>query len=329
MDTNDLRQLRTDAQRCLEKAPDHKRLVLISSGVTVGVTLLVALLDFLLEGGIAQTGGLGGMELRSLLETAQSLLSLALNLLLPFWAAGYTAATLGIAKGEAVGPRTLLTGLRRFGPLLRLQILTGLITFFVTFLCIQLSSLVLSFTPLAVPLYETMLPLMEQGSFDPAAVDAATSQAILEAGLPMLVCMGALLLAVLIPVSYFLRLATVRLLDAPEQGARAAVAISIRLMRGNCMKLFRLDLGFWWFYLAQLLVLLLSWADALLPAMGIALPFSGNVSFFVFYALGLAAQLALFFFCRNRVEVTYARFYLALLPKDADQPNDQNRRGDQ
>jgi len=318
-------QLKIGAGQALGAAPGHKRLVLISAGVSAGASLLVALLGFLLDTGIAQTGGLSGMGLRSLLTTAQSLLSMALSLLLPFWEAGYTAAMLAVAKAQRPDTDTLLTGFRRFGPLLRLQLLTGLLTFGITVLCANIGAVLLSLTPLAAPMYEQMLPLMEQGSFDPTAIDPAAMEAVMEAGMPVIWATSALCVAALIPVSYFLRLATVRLLDAPKQGARAALLVSYQLMRGNCLRLFKLDLSFWWFYLGQLAVLLLSSCDVLLPALGIRLPFDGTVAFFAFYALGLGLQLALFYLCRNRVEVTYARFYLDLLPKDTDRPGDQTR----
>ena len=48
------------------------------------------------------------------------------------------------------------------------------------------------------------------------------------------------------------------------------------------------------------------------------LPWSGDVSYFLFYGLYLAATLALVYFLRNRVDVTYALAYEALRPKEKE-----------
>ena len=313
-------RLRAEADRALAAAPQQKNLALISFGITAGISLLASLLSFLLDSGIAQTGGLSGMGMRSLLATGQSLLSLAVSLLLPFWRAGYAAAMLRIGKEENPDASALLTGFRHFFPLLRLQILTWLLVFAALFACSQVSSILFMFTPMAESFYLQMAPLMESAA-DLTALDAAAQQQLLSMSLPLFCIMAVLALAVLIPGSYFLRFSTLRLLDAPEQGARAALLTGFRLMRGNCLRLLRMDLHFWWFYLAQGLLVALSFGDYLLPALGIALPISEAAVFFLFYGASLLGEFALFVFCRNRVEVSYARFYLDLLPKEEEDAN--------
>lgn len=306
------------AGQALEAAPQEKKLIWIYAGVSAGATFLATLLTFLLDSGIAQTSGLSGMGMRSLLTTAQNMLSLALSFLLPFWTAGYIASMLRIAKRERTDASWLLTGFRRFAPLLRLQLLTFLVAFLAVFLCMQAGSVLLSFTPLMTRMYDRLLPLLEAGA-DPLAWDAATQEAFLQAAMPMTIALSLFCLAVLFPLSYFLRLSTLRLLDAPKEGARAALRASIRLMRGNLLRLLMLDLQFWWYYLALALAAALSWGDYLLPLLGVPLPFSAPVAYLLCSGLSLLVQLAVFCLFRNRVEVTYAQFYLELLPKeDAD-----------
>ena len=314
-------QLQKQAEESLNAVAGHRKLILIHGGITALLALVLELINVLLNSGIAQTGGLSGMNTRSLLETIQQMLILSQMVLLPFWAAGYTATTLRIAKEKEAKPSDLLTGFRYFWPVLRLQILIWIITLVAAFLCVQVITLIISFTPVADSLYTKIMPLLQ--GMDPANLDLATQEAIVEAMLPMIGIVMLFSLLVLLPLSYYLRLAMLRLLDAPRQGARLATRISIRLMRGNCLRLFRLDLHFWWFYLAQVLVLLLAYGGEILTAIGVVLPMSATGVFFLFYALSLGAELVLFYFWRNQVEVTYAQFYLDLLPKE--EPHEESQ----
>jgi hypothetical protein len=90
-------------------------------------------------------------------------------------------------------------------------------------------------------------------------------------------------------------------------------------MRRNRFALFRLDLNFWWYYLLQVLVLAVCYGDMLLPLVGITLPWSDTVSYFVFLSLSLALQFAVYYFFLNPVAVTYATAYEALLPKQQEE----------
>ena len=78
-------QLRADAAAAVRCAPEQKKLVLVWAGTSVAVSLLVSIVNFLLEGQISGTGGLSGIGLRSILSTAQSVLSIASAILIPFW----------------------------------------------------------------------------------------------------------------------------------------------------------------------------------------------------------------------------------------------------
>ena len=74
-------------------------------------------------------------------------------------------------------------------------------------------------------------------------------------------------------------------------------------MRRNRLALFRLDLSFWWYYLAQFLLTALCYGDVILQAMNVSLPFNADVAFFVFYIAALLAQFALFCLFENKVQV--------------------------
>ena len=95
-------------------------------------------------------------------------------------------------------------------------------------------------------------------------------------------------------------------------GAFAAISFSVRTMKGNCLKAFKLDLHFWWYYGLKLVCMLLCYGDVLLQLMGAELPLSADVASMASYVVYLAA-----FFCvevcfRPRVSTAYARFYDAL-----------------
>ena len=310
MNIRDRRSLKAAAREILDTTPNHRRLALISAGVAGVLSLTVSLLSFLLDGQIAQTGGLSGIGLRGILSTLQSLLSMATGILLPFWSLGYIGATLKLSRKEVTQPSDLLSGFRRFGPALRLYLLQEIICIGIILLCIYVGGGLLSLTPLAAPLYEAMMPMMEQLSAG-VEPDAAMLETITGAMMPVMTVLLILSVAALIPVLYRFRMAQRILMDG-GCGARKALRDSSRMMRGNCLALFRLDLSFWWFYAARVLVLLLSYGDVLLSAAGLPLPVSEKAAYFLFYAAGLLGQFALFWYTQNYVYVTYAKVYDAL-----------------
>ena len=87
--------LRQQAGEALQNATyPPKKFVLIHTSVALGLTLLITALNFLLNQQIAQTGGLAGMGMRSILSTVQSVLEFAVNAALPFWEIGIVFAAL-------------------------------------------------------------------------------------------------------------------------------------------------------------------------------------------------------------------------------------------
>ncbi len=306
MDIRDRSALKASARDALGAAPNARQLILIFAGASAALSLLVSLLSFLLDQGIAGTNGLSGIQLRSILTTGQSLLSMATVILLPFWNYGYTHSVLRLSRKQSAAPASLLMGFRRFGPALRLLLLKEIIYILLGIISMNVGTILLSFTPLAQPFYDAA---MDTDMLITGNIDEATLSTLMDAMMPML--MGCLVIFVLavIAVNYRLRLADFYLMDEPGCGAFEALRRSIAATRGTWRQLLMLDISFWWFYAAQGAVLLLSYADMLLPLLGVELSITGNTAYFFFYVLALIAQLVLFYFCRNRVEVTYALFY--------------------
>ena len=320
MDLLDRRGLKNAAGDALAQAPRNpKRIILIHTAVSLGIMLLVAVLDYVLSGQIENTGGLSGLGTRSVLTTVQSILQMVQMAVLPFWEIGYLYAAMKMAVKEPAEPGTLLEGFRRFGPLFRIMLLKGLIFLVLGFVCTYVATQIFVMTPLSTPMLEAMAPVLN----DPTLMESAAGeealmqvvdQALDDAMLPLLIITGILLCLVYIPISYRLRLVNYSVLENPREGALVAFRRSFRLMRGNCLEMFLLDLSFWWYHLLQILINLVCYGDLILSLAGVSLPWSGELSFFLFYILALAGQFVLYFLARNKVEVTYVTAYHVLSP---------------
>ena len=305
----DNHRLRQQAADRLETASNQKKLVLVFVCATAVFSLLMGVVNVILDSQIAGTGGLGGLRLRSILSTAQSLLNIALWVFVPFWNLGYTSVALKLGRGKAASETDLLDGFRRFGPGLRLILLRFVVYFAVLFIAVQVGSILFTMTPWAEPFYQQL----ETVTLDATGnMDEVTLMALLPAMVPFWIIVGTLSLVAFIPVTYRLRMAEFRLMDDPKCGALVALLQSNRMMKGNCVKLFKLDLHFWWFYLATFLIPLLCYGDVLLPLAGVNLPIDPMVSFFLFYVASQVAQVLLYWRCRNLVECTYVGAYDAL-----------------
>ena len=306
----DNRALRQKAADRLDSAPNQSKLILLFVCVSAGLSLAAGLVSMLLDGQIADTNGLDGLQLRSILSTAQAMLNILLLVFIPFWNLGYTSVALKLSRGEAAAETDLLNGFRRFGAGLRLMLLRLVIYFIIGFVTVQVASILFSFTPWAMAFYQQIenLSLLDaSGSIEEAAVNA-----LLPAMIPYWIIAGVLYVIALIPVTYRLRMAEYRLMDEPKCGALMALLQSNRMTKGNCLALFKLDLQFWWYYLATALITLLCYGDVLLSMAGISLPFNPEVGFIVFYVVSQIAQILLYWRCRNQVECTYVCAYDAL-----------------
>lgn len=319
MDIRDRSAIHHSAGQSLENAKgDPKKILLVYLAIVTGLSLAVAVISVILSNRIADTGGLGNMGLRSMLSTAKSILPLIQSVILLGLEMGYFAIALDITRGNRISTDTLFGGFRRFFPLLRAQILLGFIYIGIGMLSVYPGAYIFLLLPISKDFYEVLTPMMESASTltGTITVDEATMAAATEAMMPALWIIGILFLLLFIPVHYRYRMLTYRLIDQPRPGALRAMRESRAMMHRNGFALFRLDLSLWWFYALQLLVMALCYGDMLLPLVGITLPWSETVSYFVFMILSLLLQAVVYYFSMNRVAVTYATAYTALLPKE-------------
>ena len=315
--------LDANAERELSAASiPPRKLVLYHSLITAGAVLLTALVQLLLQNQIANTGGLSGMGSRAVLSTVETLLSGCVRIALPFWQFGLTFAIWSIHRQRQTEFRDLTLGFRNFGPVLRFLLLNGLILVGAAIVLIYPLCGILMVTPLGAPAVQAIEAQIAAGVTD---MNAMTEDPVLLAAVMPLAGVSILLSSVvLIPLSYRLRMGRLALAEDPKAGAVSAVRKSMNITRKNCMALFRLDLHFWWYFLAMGLTSLLTYGDDICAALNIALPFSATAQFFLFYALGLAAQTALLGAFGAKIELTYASAYDVLTEERRQAPTPQS-----
>lgn len=308
-----------------------KKLALLYAGVAVLVSLVLTLADYLLGNAIADTGGIMAMGNRATLRTVQAGFMIAGAVALPLWNLGFIAAALGISRRERVTSGTMLEGFRRFWPILRMYILQLLIGLLVGITCWQVGGILFAFSPFSNRFLRLVLEVL--GVTDPNQMMNLTDQQIItlmenmteaqslsiaKSLIPMFVIIGLLLLVLGLPLYYRFRMMSFAIMgDVPR--ARKALLHVTRILRGRKHRLFLLDLYFWWYHGARLLLLPVAFGGMLLDALGIQLPISLDAQVFLFYGIYLALEFALSFFFAPLVQTTYAHFYEDL-QKNPPQP---------
>lgn len=318
MDIRDRRALKhTAAERLASARGNPGMVVLVHAGISCLLSLAITVISYILNKQIDGTGGLSNMGLRSILSTGQTLLPLVQLVVMLGLELGYTRCALNIARGRPAEPRMLPEGYYRFGPMLRAMIIQSIMYFFIGMGSAYLSCYIFLLLPLAAPFYELVEPILSSSSILETGIvlDEATLGAMTEALIPMVIIWGVVFVLMLLPIHYQYRMVNFCLADDSRIGAMAALRQSRNMMRRNRFALFRLDLSMWWYYLLQLLVTVICYGDVLLPLIGVTLPFSETVAYFLFLILSLIAQMAVAWFAMNRVNVTYAMAYESLRPK--------------
>lgn len=318
MDIRNTRAMKTFAAGRVSGAPQEKKIVLIYSGLVMGLALLTTVLRYVLGLQIDQMGGLSNMSARSVLSALQSMLPLVQSLAAVCLEVGYIAAMLRIARGQYSSPNTLRLGFARFWTLLRCSVFQGLIYAGLAVSAVYLASMVFVMSPWSQSFMEAMTTLMPQASLmnSQVALDEATVMQLIPHMLPMFLMAAIAACVFIIPVSLRFRMVNYVIIDKPALGAMAALRESRNMMRGNCLKLLKLELSYWWYFIVLLLISCVSNLDLWLPLLGIELPLSADVAYFLFYIAYLVLQMAAYYLLRNRIEVTYALFYDAVKPEE-------------
>lgn len=314
-----VRAIKADGHRALTRARDPQKVILAYAGIAVLLSALLTVSNGLLSNRIEGTGGLANFGVRSVLSTAQSILPMLQSVVLLCLEFGYLHAVLRLSRGQYADHTDLKVGFRRFGAILRLTLWQYFLMFGAVTILFYLSLQVFLLTPWADPLLDLLTPLVSEAGADAAELmdQAAMGQAY-RTMIPLLIIYGIACCLVLIPILYRFRMATYVLLDDPRGRAFAALKTSVRIMKRNGFRLLKLDLSFWWYYLVLLLADVLAYGDVILPMLGVTLPFSDTVAYYLFFFVYLVMLFAIYYFLRNGVEVAYAKAYDAIRDKPVD-----------
>ncbi len=301
--------LKKKASNRLQSGNDPKKVVLVYAGIVALSSLVVTVVQDLLDSQISQTGGIQNIGTRSMLTTADTVLTIAQLLLVMCLTLGYTGSMLRIARGQYASPKTLKAGGERIWVLLRTRLLQMLI---MTAAAFALCFLVINVC-LLTPLSNRVIAVMGTVSAEELLSNGLALIALYSAMLPIML----IYLVALVPLLWYFsctyRMVDYLLIDRPQLGAFGVLRESRRMMQGNMKMMLRVDLSFWWYYLLQALVSMLVYLNMVLAPFAIGLP--PEVLYWGTVVLYLAADFALRYFFSNKVAVTYALFYDSLCPK--------------
>ena len=313
MDWNTAKTWYGRARERLEQTPAQRRVTQIYASLALGLSALVTLIVYGLDLSIAQASGLSGLKNQALLSTLQTMLPLGLNLFLLCLNLGFTAAMLRVSRGQYLSPQTLRLGFDRFWVLLRSTLIQGILYFAVCMPIGYLAIAIYMLTPWSASLTDAVMALMAENTT--SQVLSAASDQLVAAMEPCMVFCGVFMGIACLILSYRYRMVNFILIDKPGTGALAAMRQSRAMMKGNCNRLFRLDLRLWWYFAVSLLATMAGYLDRFFPSL---FP-SATFGYWASYLLSLLILAGSYFFLRSRVEVTYCFAYEALKPKE--QPN--------
>lgn len=310
--------LKVKAGNRLASGRDPQKVVLTYAGISAALSFLVTAVRYALAHQISQTGGLQNIGMRSILSTADNTLPILQTVLIMCLDLGYIAAMLRISRRQYASPMTLKAGVERFWPLLRSKLLMGLIYAGIAFASSYLALGIFLFSPFSRNFSELVMPLVADGSFSPELLlgNNELMNSLFGALSPMMIIYALILIPLLLTFSYRYRMVSYVLVDQPQNGALFAMRQSRILMHGNKAALFKVDLSFWWYYLVQFLAAALLYVDVLLAPFGITKNIPESVTFFGTTVIYLAANFAITYFLRNKIEVTFALAYTSLVPKE-------------
>lgn len=320
--------LKQAAQEDLSRASgDPGRPVLIHTGISASAVLILAVVDYVLNRQIGTTGGLSGMDQRALLSTVQTVLRFLYTTLLPFWTIGYIFFALQLSLRESADFDSLLEGFRRFGAVLRLQLLKTFLMGGVLFFGIQAGYFLFCTTPFAAPLMEVAQKIVESGgTVDFFLLEEDMYNALMQVRVPLLCTVALVGLLFSIPIFYRFRLADLYLMEYPEDGAFRALAGSTRLMRGSYLAMIRLDLHYWWYHGLNLLIALVGSAGTLVMLLEIPLPIPSDIVPVIGSALFALFSVALAWWKKNPVTLAYVHAYEVLQdPPEEPEPEPGNQ----
>ena len=318
MDIRNVRELKRFAGERVANAHDPKRIILIYTGLTFALSLLGMALDYVLGLQIDRMGGLSNMGTRTILSTLQSMLPIAQSVVGMCMNVGLLSSMMRIARGQYASPQGLRLGFDRFWVLLRSSVLQGLIYSGVLMGGVYIGIMVFMITPLSNGVMELLVPYLTDVSVLDASIvlEDAVYAEFAQLMVPGYLICGAVLAILGLPIVYSYRMVNYVIVDKPGKGALAALRESRKMMKGNRLQLLKLDICLWWYYVPMALATAVCYGDTILPLLGVELPFSADMSYFMFYGVYLVLTAVIYYLMLDRVSVAYALAYDAVKPEE-------------
>ena len=318
MNIRDRRELKKFAAGRLENVRNISKIVLIYAGLTLGLSALVTVVNYVLGLQMENLTGLSSFGKRNMLATVRTVLPMALSMVTMCLETGYLAAMLRVARGQYVSEQTLRLGFDRFWLLMRVSIFKAIRYTMTLFLCVYAGVMLFMTLPISGPAMDILAPYLAEMSVlsGELVLDEAAYAQFAQAVWPAYVLCGIFAAVTVVPLWYSYRMAAYVIIDKPGMGALQVLRESKQMMRRNRMAMFRLDLDFWWYYLALLAAQAVAYGDVIAAMLGITLPGNADVWYFVFMAMYVAVLFAVYYFLRSRVEVSYALAYDAVKPEE-------------
>lgn len=313
------RELKQQARERLEACPQEKKIGLLYGGSLFVISVVYLLADLLISRLTPQTGGLSTIGTRSFMSALSGILPVVTSLLSMCLGFGYMGGMVRISRGQYASPNALRTGFERFWPLLRLTFFKGLIVLGFSMGAFYLATILFTLSPFSDRLIQALEPVVSGGSLLSEGTMELTEgviEAVNASLLPLMAIFLVIAAVFVVPLLYRLRMTDYVLYDHPEAGALYAIRESKKMMRFHRLSIFKLDLSFWWFYLALALSYALNYAPMFLSVSGISLPVEGEALSVLCFLLSCAAEFVVIYFLRSRMEVTCALAYNQLKPKE-------------
>ena len=313
------RELKQQARERLEACPQEKKIGLLYGGSLLAISVIYLLADLLISRLTPQAGGLSTIGVRSFMSALSSILPVVTFLLSMCLGFGYMGGMVRISRGQYASPNALRTGFERFWPLLRLTFFKGMIMLGFSMGAFYLATVIFTLSPFSNRLVQALEPMVSGGSLLSEGTMELTDGVIEAVNASMLPLMAIFLIVAavfVVPLLYRLRMTDYVLYDHPEAGALYAIRESKKMMRFHRLSIFKLDLSFWWFYLALAVSYGLNYVPLFLAISGISLPIGDNALSILFFLLSCATEFVVIYFLRSRVEVTCALAYNELKPRE-------------
>ena len=319
MQKMNIRAIKKRARITLKKTkPDYRKLVFLHGAVSAGAMVLVMLLSYLVSLMDQNSGGLAGMQNGAILNTTQSILSLTVSCVLPFWGVGILFTSLLVVRGQMVNFSMLTQGFRRVGPLLRYGILLVAILMGVAIGCSYVASIYMIVVPIPEAVAVALKPYASEELIDPNVLMESLPPEFWRYMAPAFGLIAVAMIAVMIPILCRFSMAQYVILDGEGVGARMSMGISSAMTKGYRWDIFKLELSFWWYYLLQFLLAALVELPELLVVMGVTLPISPDVLGLITYLVYSGLSLVLLYFAGAYVGTTNACAFEFLLTRQRE-----------